>query len=96
MVDIVSLVFIGISAFVTTNIDDIFILVMFFASSSLIYPVKHVVLGQYLGISLLVAISALGSFLPLIIPTHLIGTVRYNINNNRDEEVSSRRQKQKK
>lgn len=73
MVDIVSLVFIGVSAFVDTNIDDIFILMMFFASSSISYPVKHVVLGQYLGISLLVAISALGSFLPLVIPTHLIG-----------------------
>jgi cadmium resistance protein CadD (predicted permease) len=73
MVDIVSLVFIGISAFVATNIDDIFILMMFFASSSLIYPVKHVVLGQYLGISLLVAISTFGSFLPLVILTHIIG-----------------------
>jgi len=73
MMDVVSLATIGISAFIATNIDDIFILMMFFTPSSLTFPVKQVVLGQYLGIGLLVAISALGSFLPLVIPTYIIG-----------------------
>jgi cadmium resistance protein CadD (predicted permease) len=57
MIDIVSLMAIGVSAFATTNIDDIFVLMMFF--SSLTFPVRQVILGQYIGIGLLVAISAL-------------------------------------
>jgi len=72
MSDILTLVTIGISAFVATNIDDIFILMIFFSTSSLSFPVRQVVLGQYIGIGLLVAISALGSFIPLVVPLQLI------------------------
>jgi hypothetical protein len=43
------------------------------SSSSLIFTTKQVVLGQYAEMGLLIAISALGSFLPLIIPTYIIG-----------------------
>ena len=76
MTDIVSLITIGISAFVATNIDDIFVLMLFFSPSSvssLKFTAKQVVLGQYIGIGMLVAISALGSFLPLIVPPYIIG-----------------------
>jgi cadmium resistance protein CadD (predicted permease) len=62
---------IGIGAFVATNIDDIFVLMMFF--SSLTFPVRQVVLGQYIGIGLLIAISALGSLISLVVPTYIIG-----------------------
>jgi cadmium resistance protein CadD (predicted permease) len=72
MTDIISLVTIGITAFAATNIDDIFILMMFFSASSLTFPARQIVLGQYIGIGLLVAISALGSFIPLVIPLQLI------------------------
>jgi cadmium resistance protein CadD (predicted permease) len=44
---------------------------MFF--SSLTFSVRQVILGQYIGIGLLVAISALGSLISLIIPTYIIG-----------------------
>jgi cadmium resistance protein CadD (predicted permease) len=71
MIDIVSLMAIGVSAFATTNIDDIFVLMMFF--SSLTFPVRQVILGQYIGIGLLVAISALRSFISLVVPTYIIG-----------------------
>ena len=67
MTDIPGLIAIGVAAFAATNIDDIFVLMMFF-SSSMIFPVKQVVLGQYIGIGLLVAISALGSFISLAVP----------------------------
>jgi cadmium resistance protein CadD (predicted permease) len=77
MTDIVSLITIGISAFVATNIDDIFVLMLFFSpssvSSSLKFTAKQVVLGQYIGIGMLVAISALDSFLPLVVPPYIIG-----------------------
>lgn len=71
MVDILGLVAIGVAAFAATNIDDIFLLMMFF--SSLSFPVRHVVLGQFIGIGLLIIISALGSLISLVVPTHVIG-----------------------
>ena len=71
MIDIFGLVAIGVVAFVATNIDDIFVLMMFF--SSLTFPVRQVVLGQYVGIGLLIAISALGSLIALVVPTYIIG-----------------------
>src|SRR5918996_3733182 len=73
MTDIPGLIAIGVAAFTATNIDDIFVLMMFFSySSSMTFPVKQVVLGQYIGIGLLVAISALGSFISLAVPTYII------------------------
>ena len=73
MTDIPGLIAIGVAAFAATNIDDIFVLMMFFSfSSSMNFPVKQVVLGQYIGIGLLVAISALGSFISLAVPTYII------------------------
>jgi cadmium resistance protein CadD (predicted permease) len=71
MTDIPVLIAIGVAAFAATNIDDIFVLIMFF-SSSVTFPTKQVVLGQYIGIGLLVAISALGSFISLAVPTYII------------------------
>ena len=77
MADILSIVAIGIASFAATNIDDIFVLMMFFSSSSssssLAFPAKQIVLGQYIGIGLLISISALGSFISLAIPTYIIG-----------------------
>jgi cadmium resistance protein CadD (predicted permease) len=70
MIDILGLVAIG-AAFVATNIDDIFVLMMFF--SSLTFPVHQIVLGQYIGTGLLIIISALGSLITLIVPTYVIG-----------------------
>ena len=71
MIDIISLVAIGVAAFVATNIDDIFVLMIFF--SSLAYPVRQIVLGHYLGIGSLVAIGVLGSLIALVVPTYVIG-----------------------
>ena len=65
------LVAIGVSAFAATNIDDIFVLMLFFSSSS--FPVRHVILGQYLRIGLLIAISVVGSLIALVVPTYVIG-----------------------
>ena len=71
-----SLIGIGVSAFIATNIDDIFLLMMFFSSSyspSMTFPVKQIVLGQYIGIGLLVGISALGSLIAIVVPPYIIG-----------------------
>ena len=56
--DFIALIGIGISAFIATNIDDIFVLMFFFSNST--FEKGQVIAGQYLGIGLLVAISTLG------------------------------------
>lgn len=58
-------------AFVTTNIDDILILVFLFNSPQL--KPGNVVVGQFLGIGTLIAISFIGSFVGLIIDLKYVG-----------------------
>jgi cadmium resistance protein CadD (predicted permease) len=72
MVDFGYLLVLGISAFVSTNIDDIFLLIIFF-SNSVKFPKYQVIIGQYIGIGLLIAISIIASFISLVIPSFLIG-----------------------
>jgi cadmium resistance protein CadD (predicted permease) len=62
---------IGVAAFVATNIDDIFILMIFFSTHR--FHVYDIVVGQFLGIGSLIAISALGSILALVFPLYVIG-----------------------
>ena len=69
MVDI--LVLVAAVAFAATDIDDLFLLMMFF--SSRIFPPRQVALGQFVGIGLLVAVSILGSLIALVVPIYVIG-----------------------
>ncbi|MGM0715026.1 cadmium resistance transporter [Brevibacillus parabrevis] len=57
----ITLILSAIGTFIVTNIDDIFVLMIFFAQ---IEKARHaqVVLGQYLGFGLLVILSLLGAF----------------------------------
>lgn len=57
---------IAVMVFISTNIDDIFLLAAFFADKKL--SVKSVVLGQFLGISALVAVSTLVAWMSLALP----------------------------
>jgi len=63
----------AIIAFAATNIDDIFVLTLFFAQKNL--RRSHVVVGQYLGLAVLIAISLVGYFARLIIPHTWIGVL---------------------
>ena len=56
LVDFGYLIVLDISAFVSTNIDDIFLLIMFFSNYLKFLPYQ-VVIGQYIGIGLLIVIS---------------------------------------
>jgi cadmium resistance protein CadD (predicted permease) len=69
MLDVLGIV--AIAAFAATDIDDLFLLMMFF--SSRIYPARQVVIGQHLGIGALVSVSIIGSLIALVIPTYIIG-----------------------
>lgn len=64
---------VSISAFVATNIDDLFILIVFFAKRS--FPPFQIILGQFVGMSLLLVVSLIGSLVSLIIPHNLIGLI---------------------
>jgi cadmium resistance protein CadD (predicted permease) len=71
--DFPALVGIGVAAFVSTNIDDLFILMIFFATPR--FPFSQIVLGQYIGMGSLVGVSVVGSLITLILPRNLIGLI---------------------
>ena len=63
----------GISAFVASNIDDLFILIVFFAKRN--FPPSQIVLGQFVGMGLLLGVSLFASLIALIIPPNLLGLI---------------------
>jgi cadmium resistance protein CadD (predicted permease) len=64
---------VGIAAFVLTNIDDLLILMAFFATPRFL-PFQ-IVLGQYIGMGSLIAVSLLGLLIALVVPRNLIGLI---------------------
>ena len=60
-------------AFITTNIDDILLLMLLFAQVNINFRKRHIVVGHYLGFSAIVLISLLGFAGALILPHNLIG-----------------------
>jgi cadmium resistance protein CadD (predicted permease) len=57
---------VGVALFATTNVDDIFLLAAFFADRHL--RPRSVVLGQFLGIGALTALSAAAASASLVVP----------------------------
>lgn len=60
-------------AFVSTNADDLFILMVLFTVTSQSFRPSHILSGQYLGIITLIVISVMGSLLGIVIPKVYIG-----------------------
>lgn len=60
-------------AFTATNVDDIVLLTLYFGSLSEALRPVHIVVGQYLGFALLVALSLLGVLGALVVPQQYIG-----------------------
>ena len=65
------LVLTSIVAFVSTNVDDIFLLMLFFGNRK--YRRGQVVAGQYLGFSALIGLSLIGSLAGMVIDSKYIG-----------------------
>jgi cadmium resistance protein CadD (predicted permease) len=61
----------GILAFVSSNIDDIFLLMLFFGDRN--FKPREIILGQFLGIAALIAISLVFSLIGLVIGKAYIG-----------------------
>ncbi|MDQ3840372.1 MAG: cadmium resistance transporter [Thermoproteota archaeon] len=73
VLDFPALVGIGIAAYVSTNIDDLFILMVFFATPR--FTSSQIVLGQYLGMGSLMVVSLAGSLVTLLLPHSIIGLI---------------------
>jgi cadmium resistance protein CadD (predicted permease) len=63
----------GIGAFVATNIDDLFILMVCFAKRT--FPTSQIILGQYVGMGMLLIVALFASLIALILPHNLISLV---------------------
>jgi cadmium resistance protein CadD (predicted permease) len=61
----------GILAFAATNIDDLFLLTLFFGNK--LYPPGKIIAGQLMGISALIVISLAGSIIGYFIHPQYIG-----------------------
>lgn len=75
MSEFLSLLGVGIGAFVATNIDDTFVLILLFSIPSLL--ARNVIIGQFLGIVFLVVISSFAALLALAIPAFVIGLMGF-------------------
>jgi cadmium resistance transport/sequestration family protein len=63
------------TSFVATNLDDIMILTIFYSQVSPTFRTKHIILGQYLGFSVLILLSLPGFFGSFVIPRTWIGLI---------------------
>jgi len=61
----------AIALFAATNIDDIFVLLGFFADRK--FRASQVIVGQYLGVVALVAVSVVASLISLVIAPEYVG-----------------------
>ncbi|MGI0033495.1 MAG: cadmium resistance transporter [Nitrososphaeraceae archaeon] len=71
MLDFFNLILIGITAFVASNIDDTFILILLFSSGN--FHARQIFIGQFIGIAVLIIISTMGSLISLLLPSFIIG-----------------------
>lgn len=74
MNNILGAVISGVTAFAATNLDDLFLLMLYFSRANN-NPQREgsIILGQYIGFSVLVFISVLGYLGSLLIPRQYVG-----------------------
>ncbi len=70
---VLTTIFTSVLAFTASNIDDIFVLMVFFSQTDHIFRRHHVVAGQYLGFVAIIAVSLLGFGGSFLIPKEFIG-----------------------
>ncbi len=71
MKSLAALLGLAIVLFVSTNVDDLVVLIAFFANSR--FRARDVVAGQYAGVAVLFIVSAAGALLSLVIPSAYLG-----------------------
>lgn len=78
MINIVEAGISGVAAFAATNLDDLFLLMLYFSRANN-NPQREgsIILGQYIGFSVLVFISVLGYLGSLLIPRQYVGLLGF-------------------
>ena len=71
MKSLVALLALAIVLFLSTNVDDLVMLIAFFANSR--FRARDIVAGQYAGTAVLFIVSAAGALLSLVIPEAYLG-----------------------
>jgi cadmium resistance protein CadD (predicted permease) len=71
MKSLVALLGLAIVLFLSTNVDDLVVLIAFFANSR--FRARDIVAGQYAGVAVLFIVSAAGALLSLVIPEAYLG-----------------------
>mgnify|MGYP000966779367 FL=1 len=69
----ISVIITAFVSFASTNIDDIFVLMLFFSKIGNQLKKRHIIIGQYLGIMTLLLISTIGSIGLNLIPQQYTG-----------------------
>ncbi len=69
----ISTVITALVSFASTNIDDIFILMLFFSQVNNVMKRRDIIIGQYLGIGALTVISIVGALGVSVIPHEYVG-----------------------
>ncbi|MEG3437490.1 cadmium resistance transporter [Pannus brasiliensis CCIBt3594] len=72
MTQIITAITTGVAAFIATNLDDILILTLLFTRVNPLFRRRHIVIGQYLGFSLLLVASLTGFCGSFLIPVEWI------------------------
>lgn len=65
------LIGIAVILFASTNIDDVFVLLGFFSDTK--FKLRQVIIGQYLGITVLYGVSVVGSLVALVLSPAYVG-----------------------
>lgn len=72
-----STVITALVSFASTNIDDIFVLMLFFSQTNQVMKKRHIVLGQFLGIGALTIISIIGALGVSVMPREYVGLLGF-------------------
>lgn len=70
MIEALNIIIIGLSAFIATNIDDIFVLMILFSNKD--YKSYEIILGQYFGFFTLILISLTAYWLKFVVSTQFL------------------------
>lgn len=98
MHDLMTTIPTGIAAFIATNLDDIFILLLLFSQVNALLRRRDIIIGQYLGFTALILMSLSGFFGGMLLPPSWIGLlglapiflgVRQLLNSESDESEES-------
>ncbi|MCW5314897.1 transporter [Nostoc sp. KVJ3] len=73
MNELITAITTGAIAFIATNIDDIVILLLFFSQINASLRTRHIVIGQFLGFTVLLILSLPGLFGGLVLSKNWIG-----------------------